>query len=256
MEKIFVTKPYLPPLEEYYEYLETIWQNKQLTNNGPLHRQFESELSHYLGVQNVSLVNNATMGLMIVFEAMNLSGEVITTPFSFIATSHSLKWNGLKPVFVDTDNHIGNLTTNAIEKEISKKTKAILATHNFGFPSELIRMENLSRRYNLPLIYDAAPAFGVKINGQSILKFGDFSVISFHATKVLNTFEGGAIISKTKKMKQKIDKIRNFGIVDEETVSNLGINGKMSEMNAALGLLQLKYFNNAINARKKHIQCI
>ena len=250
MKKTYITKPYLPPLDEYVVYLQEIWNSRELTNNGSFHKKFEFELANYLGVKHVSLVNNATSGLMIAMEAMKLTGEVITTPFSFIATSHSIKWNRLKPIFVDTDNYIGNLTANAVEKKISNKTSGILAAHNFGFPGELNKMENLSKKYNLPLIYDAAPAIGVKINGESILKFGDISVLSFHATKIFNTFEGGAIISKTKKMKDKIDKIKNFGIIDEETVTLLGINGKMSEINAAMGLLQLKYLNKIIKARE------
>lgn len=250
MKKIYVTKPFLPPINEFVEYLEKIWERKILTNNGPLHLEFESKLCDYLGVKYVSLVNNATAGLMIAIEALGLKNEIITTPFSFIATSHSIKWNRCKPVFVDTDRITGNLLPENVEEALNNKTTGILATHNFGIPSNLDRMKILSEKHKIPLIYDAAPAIGVKINGDSILKFGDVSVLSFHATKIFNTFEGGAIICNTKELKDKVDKIRNFGITDEETVSCLGLNGKMSEVNAAMGLLQLKYIKKVISKRK------
>ena len=250
MKKIYVTKPFLPPIDEYVEYLEKIWEKKILTNNGPLNSEFESKLAEYLGVKYISLVNNATTGLMIALEALSLKNEIITTPFSFIATSHSIKWNRLKPVFVDTDKLTGNLLPENVEEAVTNKTSGILATHNFGIPSNLNRMKILSEKYKIPLIYDAAPAIGVKINGDSILKFGDISVLSFHATKIFNTFEGGAIICKTKELKERVDKIRNFGITDEETVDCLGLNGKMSELNAAMGILQLKYINKVIMERK------
>ena len=223
---------------------------KILTNSGPLHSEFESKLAKFLGVKYISLVNNATAGLMIALEALSLKNEIITTPFSFIATSHSIKWNRLKPVFVDTDKLTGNLLPENVEEAVTNKTSGILATHNFGIPSNLDRMKILSEKYKIPLIYDAAPAIGVKINGDSILKFGDISVLSFHATKIFNTFEGGAIICKTKELKDRVDKIRNFGITDEETVDCLGMNGKMSELNAAMGILQLKYINKVIRKRK------
>ena len=250
MKKIYVTKPFLPPIDEYVEYLEKIWEKKILTNSGPLHSEFESKLAKFLGVKYISLVNNATAGLMIALEALSLKNEIITTPFSFIATSHSIKWNRLKPVFVDTDKLTGNLLPENVEEAVTNKTSGILATHNFGIPSNLDRMKILSEKYKIPLIYDAAPAIGVKINGDSILKFGDISVLSFHATKIFNTFEGGAIICKTKELKDRVDKIRNFGITDEETVACLGLNGKMSEVNAAMGILQLKYINKVIKKRK------
>ena len=250
MKNIYVTKPFLPPLEEYTSLLKEIWESKTLTNNGPFNKKFELELASYLGVEHVSLVNNATSGLMIALEAMQINGEVITTPFSFIATSHAIKWKGLNPIFADTDNYMGNLTVDEIEKKISTKTGGFLATHNFGLPGQLTKMEILSKKYKLPLIYDAAPAIGVKINDKSVLKFGDISVLSFHATKILNTFEGGAVITKSKRLKKRVDLIKNFGIKNEETVSSLGINGKMSEINSAMGLLQLKYIDKIINERK------
>ena len=251
MKKIYITKPFLPPLDEYTSLLKEIWESKTLTNNGPFNKKFEIELASYLGVKHVSLVNNATSGLMIALKAMKIHGEVITTPFSFIATSHVIKWNGLSPIFADTDNFIGNLRADEIEKKIGRKTGGILATHNFGFPGELDLIDNLSKKYKLPLIYDAAPAIGVKLNGKSILKFGDVSVLSFHATKILNTFEGGAVVSSSKTIKEKVDLIKNFGIKDEETVSRVGINAKMSEINSAMGLLQLKYLDKIIHERKK-----
>tara|TARA_X000000950_G_scaffold19101_1_gene20671 strand:+ start:1633 stop:2721 length:1089 start_codon:yes stop_codon:yes gene_type:complete len=251
VKNIYVTKPFLPPLEEYTALLKEIWESKTLTNNGPFNKKFELKLARYLGVEHVSLVNNATTGLMIALKALQINRDVITTPFSFIATSHVVKWNGLNPIFVDTDNSTGNLLVDEIEKKICGKTGGILATHNFGLPGCLTKMDNLSKKYNLSLIYDAAPAIGVKINGESVLKFGDISVISFHATKVLNTFEGGAIITKSKKIKKKVDLIKNFGIKNEEKVTSLGINGKMSEINSAMGLLQLKYLDKIINERKK-----
>lgn len=250
MKKTFVTKPFLPPLDEYYESLKEIWKNGVLTNSGPFHEKFENALSNFLGLPFVSLVNNATSGLMVAIKALELKSEVITTPFSFIATSNSIKWNGLNPVFSDTDKDIGNLLSESVEKNININTSGIVAVHNYGIPGDIAGMESLAKKHNLPIIYDAAPALGVKLNDETILKYGDLSVISFHATKVFTTFEGGAIISHSKSMKNKIDGIRNFGIKDEYTVEQLGMNAKMSEPNAALGLLQLKYFDSILQERK------
>ena len=251
MKKTYVTSPYLPPIEEFYDYLKIIWNNRQLTNNGPLHQQFEIELSNYLGVKHISLVNNATSGLMIALEALGAKGEIITTPFSFIATSHAIKWNGSIPIFLDTDNSFGNIETNLLEKKITSRTKGILAVHNYGIPGDLNAMREISNKLSIPLIYDAAPGMGVKVRGKSLLEHGDCSVVSFHATKIFTTFEGGAIISKTKSQKEKIDRIKNFGIESGSKVTNYGINGKMSEFNAALGILQLKYIDQIIGMRKK-----
>ena len=250
MKKTFVTKPFLPPLDEYYESLKEIWENGVLTNSGPFHEKFENALSNFLGLPFVSLVNNATSGLMVAIKALELKNEVITTPFSFIATSNSIKWNGLDPVFSDTDKDIGNLLLECVEKNININTSGILAVHNYGIPGDIVGMESLAKKHNLPIIYDAAPALGVKLNDETILKYGDLSVVSFHATKVFTTFEGGAIISHSKSMKNKIDRIRNFGIKDEYTVEQLGMNAKMSEPNAALGLLQLKYFDSILQERE------
>ena len=250
MKKIFVTKPFLPSIDEYYDSLKEIWKNGILTNVGPFHEKFENALAEFLGLPFVSLVNNATSGLMIALKALDFKNEVITTPFSFIATSHSIKWNGLDPVFADTDKRIGNLLVESIEKKININTSGILGVHNYGIPGDLDKMGSLSKKYKLPIIYDAAPALGVQLNGESLLKYGDLSIVSFHATKILTTFEGGAIISHSKLMKNRIDKIRNFGIKDEYTIDHLGINAKMSEPNAALGVLQLKYLDSIIQERK------
>ncbi len=250
MKNIYVTKPFLPPIDEYYESLKEIWENGVLTNVGPFHDRFENALAEFLELPFVSLINNATSGLMIALKALEFENEVITTPFSFIATSNSIKWNGLEPVFSDTDQHVGNLLLESVENKISIRTGGILAVHNYGIPGDLENMGALAKKYKLPIIYDAAPAIGVKLDDESLLKFGDLAVVSFHATKIFTTFEGGAIISRSKSMKNKIDSIRNFGIKNEYTVEHLGINAKMSEPNAAMGLLQLKYFDSVVKERE------
>ena len=249
-KKIFVTKPFLPPLDEYIKYLEKIWSSKQLTNDGPFHQKFEKKLSEYLDVKYVSLFNNATTGLLVAIKAMELKGEVITTPYSFIATSHSIMWNGLTPVFVDTDSQSGNLNPEKVEEAINDNTGGIIAVHNYGIPGDVDGLRNVAEKYNLPLIYDAAPAMGVKYKGNSIFEFGDLAIVSFHATKIFTTFEGGAIISHSKEIKAKIDSLKNFGIDGPELVSGLGNNGKMNEAEAALGLIQLKYLDKNISKRK------
>jgi dTDP-4-amino-4,6-dideoxygalactose transaminase len=248
--KIFVTEPFLPPLEEYTELLKLIWTSKQLTNNGPFHQQFEKELANYLGVKYVSLFNNATTGLLVAIKALELKGQIITTPYSFVATAHAIMWNGLTPVFVDTDSHAGNLNPEKVEEAINDNTGGILAVHNYGIPGDVDGLQNVADKYNLPLIYDAAPTMGVKYKSKTILHYGDLAVLSFHATKIFTTFEGGAIISRSKEMKIKIDQIKNFSILDEEKIAGLGINGKMNELEAAMGLLQLKYLDGAIENRK------
>ena len=247
---IYVTKPYLPPLEEFVPYLEKIWANKFLTNGGPFHQQLEQALCEHLGVEHIALFTNGTIALVTALQALRVTGEVITTPYSFVATSHSLLWNGIKPVFVDIDPNTLNLDPAKIEAAITPQTTAIMPVHCYGHPCDVDAIQTIADNYNLDVIYDAAHAFGVQCHCGSVLKHGDLSVLSFHATKVFNTFEGGAIVCPDAKSKQRIGHLKNFGYVDEVTVVAPGINGKMSEFNAALGLLQLKYIDQALARRK------
>jgi dTDP-4-amino-4,6-dideoxygalactose transaminase len=247
---IYVTQPYLPPLEEFIPYLEQIWSNKILTNGGPFHRQLEQALCEYLGVEHIALFTNGTIALVTALQALRVTGEVITTPYSFVATSHSLLWNGIKPVFVDIDPNTLNLDPAMIEAAITPQTTAIMPVHCYGHPCDVEAIQKIADNYNLKVIYDAAHAFGVKDAHGSLLNHGDLSVLSFHATKVFNTFEGGAIVCPDAKTKVRIDQLKNFGHVGEVTVVAPGINGKMSEFNAALGLLQLKYIDHALARRK------
>lgn len=247
---IFVTQPYLPPLEEFTPYLEQIWENKVLTNCGPFHQQLEEELCRHLGVEHISLFTNGTIALVTALQSLRITGEVITTPYSFVATSHSLLWNGIKPVFVDVDPNTLNLDPAKIEAAITPHTTAIMPVHCYGHPCNAQAIQKIADTYNLKVIYDAAHAFGVQDEQGSILRHGDLSVLSFHATKVFNTFEGGAIVCPDAKTKIRIDQLKNFGHVGEVTVVAPGINGKMSEFNAALGLLQLKYIDSALAGRQ------
>ncbi|UVW29731.1 DegT/DnrJ/EryC1/StrS aminotransferase family protein [Massilia sp. H6] len=248
---IYVTQPYLPPLEEFHDYLRQIWDNKILTNGGPFHQQLEAALCDYLGVEHLALFSNGTIALVTALQAQRITGEVITTPYSFVATAHSLQWNGIKPVFVDIDPITLNLDPAKIEAAITPQTTAIMPVHCYGRPCDVAAIQRIADNYNLKIIYDAAHAFGVRDEGGSVLRHGDLSVLSFHATKVFNTFEGGAIICPDAKTKQRIDHLKNFGFVDEVTVVAAGINGKMSEINAAFGLLQLQYLGQAIARRKE-----
>lgn len=248
-QPIYVTQPELPPLENFYPYLEQIWENKILTNGGPFHQQLEAELCRHLGVEHICLFTNGTLALLTALQALRITGEVITTPYSFVATSHSLLWNGIKPVFVDVDPDTLNLDPRRIEAAITPQTTAIMPVHCYGMPCDTRTIQGIADNYNLKVVYDAAHAFGVTHEGTSVLNRGDLSVLSFHATKVFNTFEGGAIVCGDARTKQRIDRLKNFGIVDETTVSAPGINGKMSEINAAFGLLQLKGVDAAIAAR-------
>jgi dTDP-4-amino-4,6-dideoxygalactose transaminase len=248
---IYVTKPFLPPIEEFLPYLQQIWDNKILTNAGPFHQQLEKELCDYLGVEHISLFTNGTVALITALQSLNLSGEVITTPYSFVATANSLIWNGLKPVFVDIDPETLNLNPKKIEAAITPLTTAILPVHCYGHPCDVDAIKQIANKNNLKVIYDAAHAFGVKCHCGSVLNHGDLSVLSFHATKVFNTFEGGAIVCSDALMKKRIDNLKNFGFVDELTVKSAGINGKMSEFNAAFGLLQLKHVDTALHRRKE-----
>lgn len=246
----FVTKPYLPPLEEVTPLLEEIWNSKNLTNNGPFHRQLEAQLGEYLGVEHLSLFTNATIALVTALQALKITGEVITTPYSFVATSHSLLWNNIRPVFVDIDPKTCNLDAAKIEAAITPQTTAIMPVHCYGYPCDVEKIQKIADIYGLKVIYDAAHAFGVQYKNQSILSFGDLSILSFHATKVFNTFEGGAIICPDLRTKQRIDYLKNFGFADEVTVMAPGINGKMSEFNAALGLIQLKHIDDVLEKRR------
>jgi dTDP-4-amino-4,6-dideoxygalactose transaminase len=249
-KRIYVSQPSLPPLEDFIPYLKEIWSSKILTNGGPYHQELERALCEYLQVQHISLFTNGTIALITALQALGIKGEVITTPYSFVATSHSLLWNNIKPIFVDIDSKTFNIDPSKIEAAITPETSAILAVHCYGHPCNTEAIQNIADANNLKVIYDAAHAFGVQCDCRSILNHGDLSILSFHATKVFNTFEGGAIISKNLEMKQNIDRLKNFGFVDELTVVNSGINGKMSEFNAALGLLQLKYIDSEILKRK------
>jgi dTDP-4-amino-4,6-dideoxygalactose transaminase len=250
-QPIFVTQPYLPPLEEFTPYLEKIWANKVLTNCGPFHQQLEEALCDYLGVKHISLFTNATVALVTALQSLRITGEVITTPYSFVATAHSLIWNGIKPVFVDVDPHTLNLDPARIEAAITPQTTAIMPVHCYGHPCDVDAIQKIANNYNLRVIYDAAHAFGVQCHCGSLLNHGDLSVLSFHATKVFNTFEGGAIICPDAKTKQQIDRLKNFGFATETTVVAPGINGKMSEINAAFGMLQLKHIDQALARRKE-----
>jgi dTDP-4-amino-4,6-dideoxygalactose transaminase len=248
---IYVTQPFLPPLEEFIPYLEKIWKSKVLTNNGPFHRELEQAQCRYLGIDYISLFANGTLALVTALQALRITGEVITTPYSFVATSHALLWNGIKPVFVDIEPDSFNLDPALIEAAITPQTTAIMPVHCYGRPCNIKAIQHIADNYNLKVIYDASHAFGVRDDGGSILRHGDLSVLSFHATKVFNTFEGGAIVCPDAKTKIRIDHLKNFGYVDELTVVAPGINGKMSEFNAALGLLQLKYVDQVLAERQR-----
>lgn len=248
-DKIFVTSPLLPPLEEFMPYLQKIWQNRILTNGGEFHQELEEALARYLGVKHVCLFANGTLALLTALQALRVTGEVITTPYSFVATSHTLLWNGLTPVFADIDPHTFNIDPERIEELITPQTTAIMPVHCYGIPCDVDKIQQIADIYGLKVIYDAAHAFGVRQNESSILNHGDLSVLSFHATKVFNTFEGGAIICHDSRTKQRIDYLKNFGFAGETRVVAPGINAKMNEMEAAFGLLQLQYVDSALQAR-------
>lgn len=250
-ENIYVTQPVLPDLNEFIPYLEQIWKNKVLTNNGPFHKELEKTLAEYLGVPYISLFANGTLALVTALQVLRITGEVITTPFSFVATTHSLWWNNIKPVFVDIEPTFCNINPEKIESAITQKTTAILPVHVYGNPCKVEKIQQIADTYGLKVIYDAAHAFGVKYKGKSILNYGDLSVLSFHATKVYNTFEGGAIICHDIATKQRIDYLKNFGFAGETTIMAPGINSKMNEVQAAMGLLQLKSIDESIQKRKK-----
>jgi dTDP-4-amino-4,6-dideoxygalactose transaminase len=251
-KEIYVTRPFLPPLEEFYPYLEKIWQNKILTNFGPMHQEFEASLCDYLCVDNVSLVSNGTMGLLLGIRALDIQGEVITTPYTFVATSNSLLWNNLKPVFVDIDETSLNLDAGKIESAITENTSAILPVHIYGNPCDFEEIQAIADKHSLKVIYDGAHAFGVSDTRGSILRHGDISVVSFHATKLFNTFEGGAVVCRNSALKTKIDELNNFGLNNKgQDVYSIGLNAKMNEVSAAFGLLQLKYIDQLIDDRER-----
>ena len=249
MKDLYVTSPLLPDFEDFQNSLMKIWESKYLTNNGQFHQRFEEELAKFLGVEYISLFTNGTLPLMIAFKCLELKGDVITTPYSFIATSNSLIWANLTPVFIDVDD-FGNLDPNKIEEAITDNTSAILAVHVYGNPCQTEKIQKIANKHNLKVIYDAAHAFGVEKNGKSILLEGNISTLSFHATKVFNTIEGGAVICHSAEMKKKVDLLKNFGIEDEVTVSDFGINCKLDEVRSAFGLLNLKKVDESIKHRK------
>jgi len=246
---IYVTQPSLPDKELFFDSISKIWSNKFLTNNGDFHQQFEKRLAAYLGVKYISVFNNGTQGLLTALQALDIRGEVVTTPYSFVATANSIIWNQCQPVFCDVDPIFGNIDALKLESLITDKTTAIMPVHVYGNPADVLQIEEIANKHNLKVIYDAAHAFGVKVNGNSVLNFGDLSVLSFHATKVFNTIEGGAIVSHSAEMKERIDQLKNFGITDEVTVESPGVNGKMNEVIAAYGLLQLDAIDLMIKRR-------
>ena len=248
---ITVTSPLLPNLDEFTESLKEIWESKWITNNGQFHQKLEAALAEYLKVPYVSLFTNGTLPLLTALQALRITGEVITTPYSFVATTHALWWNGIKPVFVDIDPSTGNIDPQKIEAAITPRTTAILPVHVYGKPCDTEAIQAIADKYGLKVIYDAAHAFGVEVNGESLLKAGDMSTLSFHATKVFNTIEGGAMVMHDEKTKQRIDYLKNFGFANEIEVVGPGINSKMDEIRSAYGLLNLKQVDAAIAARRK-----
>ena len=251
---ITVTAPLLPSLEDFNTMLKEIWDSKWITNNGQFHKQLEAELCKYLKVPYISLFTNGTLPLITALQALRITGEVITTPYSFVATTHALWWNGIKPVFVDIEESTCGIDPDAIEAAITPKTTAIMPVHCYGKPCNTKRIQEIADKYGLKVIYDAAHAFGVEVNGESVLNAGDISTLSFHATKVYNTIEGGAMVVHDAETKKRIDYLKNFGFADETIVVAPGINGKMDEMRSAFGLLNLHQVDDAIAARQKVAQ--
>lgn len=248
---ITVTSPLLPDLEEFHTLLKEIWESRWITNNGDFHQQLERELAAYLKVPYISLFTNGTLPLITALQAMRITGEVITTPYSFVATTHSIWWNGIKPVFVDVEPESFNMDPTKIEAAITPQTTAIMPVHCYGRPCNTVAIQEIANKYGLKVIYDAAHAFGVEVKGESILNAGDLSTLSFHATKVFNTIEGGAMVMHDEQTKKRIDQLKNFGFVNEATVVAPGINSKMDEVRAAYGLLNLRQVDKAIEARRK-----
>ena len=252
---ITVTSPLLPSLDDFMPYLEDIWSRKWITNNGHYHQELEKALCEYLKVPYVSLFTNGTLPLITALQALRITGEVITTPYSFVATTHALWWNGIKPVFVDIDPSTGNIDPGKIEAAITPRTTAIMPVHVYGKPCDTVAIQEIADKYGLKVIYDAAHAFGVEVNGESILNAGDMATLSFHATKVYNTVEGGALVVHDAQTKKRIDYLKNFGFAGETEVVAPGINSKMDEVRAAYGLLNLKQVDAAIEARRRVAVC-
>lgn len=248
-KQITVTAPLLPDLEEFNVLLKEIWDSKWITNNGSFHKQLEKELAEYLKVPYISLFTNGTLPLLTALQAMRITGEVITTPYSFVATTHSIWWNGCKPVFVDVDPATGNMDPDKIEAAITNKTTAIMPVHVYGKPCDTKRIKEIADKYGLKVIYDAAHAFGVEVNGESVLTAGDMSTLSFHATKVYNTLEGGALVMHDAETKKRVDYLKNFGFAGETEVVAPGINSKVDEVRAAYGIINLRQVDTAIEAR-------
>lgn len=251
---ILVTQPFLPPEEEYLEYIKGIWKRNWLTNMGPLASQLEMELKKHLQLDHLLFVTNGTVAIQMAIKALNLSGEIITTPFSFVATTSTIVWEGCKPVFVDIDPKSLNIDPKQIEAAITEKTSAILATHVYGNPCDVEAIDEIAKKHNLKVIYDAAHAFGVKVNGKSIFEYGDISTCSLHATKLYHSIEGGLISTKDANILKKLASIRNFGISGFDSFSELGLNGKNSEFHAAMGLVNLKYIHEIHEKRKNLAQ--
>ncbi|MEP1305327.1 MAG: DegT/DnrJ/EryC1/StrS family aminotransferase [Balneola sp.] len=249
-----VTKPFIPPVEEYQNYLEGIWEREHLTNNGPLVQELEAKLTEYLSVQDLLFLSNGTIALQIAIKALELKGEIITTPFSYVATTSSIVWEGCKPVFVDIDKDTFNIDPSKIEEAITLETSAILATHVFGNPCDIDTIQEIADKHNLKIIYDAAHCFGTTYKGRSIFEYGDISTTSFHATKLFHTTEGGAIFAKDSDIFSRLSYMRNFGHDGPEAFQGIGINGKNSELHAAMGLCNLKHIETILASRKK--QCL
>ncbi|WP_066497424.1 DegT/DnrJ/EryC1/StrS family aminotransferase [Abyssisolibacter fermentans] len=250
-KKILVTRPFLPPINEYISYLQLIWENNILTNNGPLVQELEEKLEKKLRLKNLVLTSNGTMGIQLAIKALHLKGEIITTPFTFIATASAINWENCSPVFVDIDPETFNIDPSKIEDRISKNTAAILAVHTFSNPCDIEAIDRISKKYNLKIIYDAAHAMFVDYKEKSILEYGDISVVSFHATKLFNTVEGGACVTRNEKLMNRLKSLRNFGFNEQKEIIDFGTNAKMSEMHAAMGLANLKYMDNELNNRKE-----
>ncbi len=248
-----VTKPFMPPIEEYEKYVESIWEREHLTNNGPLVQQLEENLKKYLGIENLLYLSNGTIALQIAIKALELTGDIITTPFSYVATTSSIVWEGCTPIFVDIDKNTFNIDASKIEAAITPKTTAILATHVFGNPCEIDEIQEIAKKYQLKVIYDAAHCFGSTYKGKSVFEYGDVSTTSFHATKLFHTTEGGAVFANNPHVFAKLSYMRNFGHNGPEAFHGVGINGKNSEFHAAMGLCILNYIERILSSRKE--QC-